>query len=153
KWMNGHYIRASEPGRIIGMCLPYLVKAGLIPEPPRKGAEESDKDFDARKEWYRVEVLEYARKVIPLEQERMKTLSEVTELVGFFFQEMNYPDGYEEKAVKKWFSVEHLRPLLEKEIAGYGALEAWTAEGLEKVTRDITEEMGLKFAEVIHPTR
>ena len=30
KWMNGYYIRHSEPGRIIGMCLPYLRRAGLI---------------------------------------------------------------------------------------------------------------------------
>ena len=30
KWMNGHYIRRSPPGRIVGMCLPYLVRAGLV---------------------------------------------------------------------------------------------------------------------------
>src|SRR5579859_495641 len=61
KWMNGHYIRSSEPGRIIGMCLPYLSRAGLISDPPTE------------------EELEYARRVIPLEIERMKLLSEVTE--------------------------------------------------------------------------
>ena len=32
------------------------------------------------------EQLEYARRIIPLEQDRMKTLSEITELVGFFFE-------------------------------------------------------------------
>ena len=133
--MNGHYIRASQPGRIIGLCLPYLLKAGLISNPPTETE------------------LEYVRKVVPLEQERMKMLSEVTELVGFFFQNLKFPEGYDEKAVKKWLGVAHLRPMLEKEIAGYGSLSEWTAEGLEAVTRQVGEELEVKFAEIIHPTR
>lgn len=147
KWMNGHYIRASEPGRIIGMCLPYLRKAGLIPEALPATAT------DEEKEKYRIEVLDYVRRVIPLELERMKTLSEVTELVGFFFQELDYPNGYDEKALAKWMSVAHLKPLLEKEIAGFESLDQWTAEGIEQVVRVAGEELGVKFAEVIHPTR
>ena len=146
KWMNGHYIRGSQPGRIIGLCLPYLVKAGLISPPPSQDATEEEKLA------YRRE-MEYVRRVLPLEQERMKTLSEVTELVGFFFKDLNYPVGYEEKAVKKWFGVAHLRPLLEKEIAAWRALPDWTVEAIEESTRAIGDELGLKFAEVIHPTR
>lgn len=147
KWMNGHYIRQSEPGRIIGMCLPYLRRAGLIPDAPSSAAS------DEEKERYRVEVLEYVRRVVPLEMERMKVLSEVTDLVGFFFQNLDYPNGYDEKAVAKWFSVDYLRPLLEKEIAAYEALPEWTVEGLETATRAITEELELGFAKVVHPTR
>jgi glutamyl-tRNA synthetase len=146
KWMNGHYIRQSEPGRIIGLCLSYLAKAGLISEPPLPTAEESEK---LRYQ----EQVEYARRVIPLEQERMKLLSEVTDLVGFFFRDLTYPDGYDEKAVKKWFGVPHLRPLLEKESAVFEALPDWTVAALEEATRVITEELDVTFAEVIHPTR
>ncbi len=135
KWMNGHYIRQSQPGRIIGMCLPYLVKAGLISDPPTE------------------EEIAYARRVIPLEIERMKELSEVVDLVGFFFQNLDYPDGYDEKAVRKWLGVPHLRAMLEKEIDGYSALTDWTIAGLEEVTRLVAEELGVKFAEVVHPTR
>jgi glutamyl-tRNA synthetase len=135
KWMNGYYIRQSPPGRIIGMCLPYLIQAGLISDPPTP------------------EEIEYARRVIPLEQERMKLLSEVTELVGFFFKELDYPNGYEEKAVVKWFGVAHLKPMLEQEIAAYSALPEWTVEGLEEATRSITETLGVRFPEVVHPTR
>jgi glutamyl-tRNA synthetase len=153
KWMNGHYIRQSEPGRIIGMCLPYLRMAGLIPEPPIPLPDEGEKAFEARKEAYRVEFLDYARRVIPLEIERMKVLSEVTELVGFFFETLDYPNGYDEKAVKKWFTVPHLKPLLEKEIAAYDALPEWTTEGLEQATRAVGEALGLKFGDVVHPTR
>lgn len=135
KWMNGQYIRKSPPGRIIGLCIPYLVKAGLISNPPT--AEE----------------IAYARRIIPLEQERMKTLAEVADLVGVFFQPLDYPLGYDEKATAKWFGVAHLKPLLEKEIAAYQALPEWSATLLDSATRAIAEELEVKFAEVVHPTR
>jgi glutamyl-tRNA synthetase len=135
KWMNGHYIRHSEPGRIIGMCLPYLSRAGLISNPPTP------------------DELEQVRRVVPLEIERMKLLSEVTDLVGFFFRKLDYPDGYEEKAVTKWFGVPHFKSMLEHEIAGFESLTEWTVEAIERVIRDVTAELDVEFARVIHPTR
>jgi glutamyl-tRNA synthetase len=138
KWMNGHYIRSSEPERIVQLCLPHLSRAGWISDPPTE------------------EQIDYVRRIIPLELERLKVLCEITDPekgVGFFFQELNFPEGYDEKAVAKWLGVAHLKPLLEKEIAAFDALPEWTVEGLEAATRAITEELGVKFAEVIHPTR
>lgn len=135
KWMNGQYIRKSPSGRIVGLCIPYLVKAGLLSSPPT------------------LEEMAYARRIIPLEQERMKTLSEVVDLVGFFFRKLDYPNGYDEKAVTKWFGVAHLKPLLEKEVVAFEALPDWSTASIEAVTRAITEELGVKFAEVVHPTR
>jgi glutamyl-tRNA synthetase len=135
KWMNGVYIRHSPPGRIIGLCLRCLINAQLISDPPTP------------------EELEYARRVIPLEIERMKLLSEVTDLVGFFFQNLDYPSGYDEKAVAKWLGVPHLRAMLEQEIAAFEALPAWTPEALEAAARPIADALGVEFAKVIHPTR
>jgi len=153
KWMNGHYIRQSEPGRIIGMCIPHLRKAGLIPPEPVQQEGEGDKPFEARKEKYRVEVLDYVRRVIPLEIERMKVISEVVELVGFFFQKLDYPEGYDPKATGKWFGVPHLKSMLEKEIEGFSALPEWNAHSIEAVVRRTGDELAVKFADVIHPTR
>jgi glutamyl-tRNA synthetase len=135
KWMNGYYIRHSQPGRIIGLCLPYLIKAGLISDPPT------------------TEELEYARRVIPLERERMKLISEVTDLVGFFFQKLEFPNGYDEKAVAKWLSAPHLRPMLGKEITAFEALPEWTVEGLEAATRAVAAELDFEFGKIVHPTR
>lgn len=146
KWMNGHYIRQSPIGRIIGLCLPYLVKAGFVSPLPSQDATEQEKLAYQRE-------MEFVRRVLSLEQERMKTISEVTDLVGFFFKELSYPAGYEEKAVKKWFGVPYLRPLLKMEIAAWSALPEWTAQALEETTRTIGDELGLKFADIIHPTR
>jgi len=147
KWMNGYYIRHSEPGRIIGMCLPFLRRAGLIPDPPAPDAKDDVKDA------YRINVLDYARRVIPLEIERMKVLSEVTDLVGFFFKDLNFPEGYDEKAVTKWMGVSHLNRMLELEIAGLLALDSWTVDGVETVIRSVAAELDVKFGDVIHPTR
>ena len=83
----------------------------------------------------------------------MKILSETTELVGFFFQDLNFPDGYDEFAVARWFGVPYLRALLEKEIAAYHALQEWIVENLETATCAVGDELGLKFGDVIHPTR
>ncbi len=135
KWMNGHYIRSSQPGRIIGLCIPFLVKAGLISDPPSQ------------------EELEYLRKVLPLEIDRMKLLSEAPELVGIFFRQLIFPEGYDEKAVAKWLRGEHVIPMLEMEITAYSALSEWTEANLEIETRRITEELGMEFAKIIHPTR
>ncbi len=146
KWMNGHYIRQSPPGRIIGMCLPYLVAAGLVSPPPAQDAAE-DEMLAYRRE------MEYVRRVIPLEQERLKTLAEIADLARFFFEDLSYPTGYDEKAVQKWFHVAHLRPLLQREIAAWESLPDWTVHGLETTSRAIGEHLGLKFGDVIHPTR
>jgi glutamyl-tRNA synthetase len=147
KWMNGYYIRHSEPGRIIGMCLPYLRRAGLIPDPPGPDAK------DCEKEEYRIGVLDYARRIILLEIDRMKVLSEVTDLVGFFFKDLNYPDGYDEKALAKWMSVPHLKPMLAAEIEAFELLTDWNTAAIESVVRSISESLAIKFGDVIHPTR
>ncbi len=160
KWMNGHYIRASQPGRIIGMCLPYLAKAGLMPEPPKQVALTGDKEkdalatkaFEAAQAEYRLKVV-YARQVIPLEIEKMKTLSEVVGLTDFFFKELKFPEDYEEKGRNKWLPASHLKNLLEREIVSYEALHGWSAVSIEKATRSISEELGVKFSEIVHPTR
>ncbi len=64
-WINSHYIRQMDLDDLTKKCLPYL---------PEKV------DFD------------YARKIVALEQERLKKLSEIGELTKFFFLgKMDYP--------------------------------------------------------------
>ncbi|MBL7155424.1 MAG: glutamate--tRNA ligase [Candidatus Portnoybacteria bacterium] len=57
-WLNGHYIRQMDLDKLTEKCLPYL---------------EKKVDFD------------YAKKIVALEQERLKKLSEIGELTRFFF--------------------------------------------------------------------
>ncbi len=57
-WLNGYYIRQMDLNELTKKCLPYL---------------EKKIDFD------------YAKKIVALEQERLKKLSQIGELTKFFF--------------------------------------------------------------------
>ena len=63
-WMNGYYIRQMKSDELAKKCVPYLEQAGLI---------DKKVNFD------------WLKKVIALEQERMKKLSDIVEMAGFFF--------------------------------------------------------------------
>jgi len=58
-WLNGFYIRKMDLDKLTKLCLPYLPQA----------------DF------------EYLKRVVSLEQERLKKLSEITQLTEFFFKD------------------------------------------------------------------
>lgn len=135
KWMNGQYIRRSPVGRILGLCIPRLMRAGLISTPPTE------------------EDLEYARRVIPLHMDRMRTLDEAPGLTSYFFEVLSYPAGYEPRAVDKWLRASFAPELLRQELADFDAMDAWTSECLERTTRNIAERMGISFGDAVHPTR
>src|SRR5207248_6547873 len=126
RWMNGHYIReiaASEPQRILDVCLPYFAGAGIVSDPPT--AEERD----------------YVAKVLPLVTERMKLLSEAPGLADFFFQE---PDLPEEKGRRKWLKGEDAAQRLYRAIAVLTALpEDLTAASAEAAANKIAETLGV----------
>jgi len=66
-FLNGYYIRHLQLGELAKRCLPFLEKAGLV-----------------KKE------NEMVLKAVSLVQERMKKLSEVSELTSFFFKKPVY---------------------------------------------------------------
>ena len=88
EWMNGVYIRATELCRLSDLCLPYLQSAGLVSANPD------------------LEELAYVKKVVALEQERMKVLSDIVDLASFFFHE---EPPFEEKGDREMAS-EGARP-------------------------------------------
>jgi glutamyl-tRNA synthetase len=82
-WLNGYYIRQKTLDELAGLCLPYLEKSGLI--------KQAGENFKLIKNQETVG-LNYIKKAIGLEQERMKKLGEVAELTKFFFQDtLDYP--------------------------------------------------------------
>lgn len=71
-WMNGVYIRQLPTAELARRVRPFLAGAGYIDPAPADSAAER-----------------HLKNVVALEQERLKTLAEAPELLGFFFQ---YPD-------------------------------------------------------------
>ncbi|HHW15332.1 MAG TPA: glutamate--tRNA ligase, partial [Firmicutes bacterium] len=81
EWLNGVYIRQSSLERLAELLLPDLLKAGLLTE-----AEAAD---PARRA--------YVRKVIALQQTRLRLLTEFVPTSAYFFRD---PEAYEEAALE-----------------------------------------------------
>jgi len=131
-WMNGLYIRELSDDELLRRALPFLRKAGLVDQ----NASEEE--------------LEYARRVVKLEQERLKTLSETPHVTDFFFREQ--PE-YDEAAVSKRLRAPGAGKVLELVLSRLQPVEPWTVENIEAAVRGATDELGVKAGEVIHPTR
>ncbi|MFN3301778.1 MAG: glutamate--tRNA ligase [Patescibacteria group bacterium] len=77
-WMNGYYIRKMKVNELAKKCISYLIKEGLI-------EKISNLKFRILKT-KEVVNLSWLKKIISLEQERMKKLSDLPELANFFFE-------------------------------------------------------------------
>ena len=144
-WINGAYIRKMELGELTKLCVPYLVEAKLIKEVliSKYQVLSTGEEVD----------FEYLKKVIALEQERMKKISEIGELVKFVFaDELAY-----EKDLLIWkkMSSEEVKNNLE---LAYSELEKidekdFTKNNLEKVLRNLMEREEIKTGELLWPLR
>jgi len=130
-WMNGYYIRQSPRERIVRLSLPFLQQAGLVGPSPTP------------------QELSYVTQVVALEQERLKTLAQLPELVEFFFREPHLDPA----AVRKWLARDYVPGALRQLSDGLEQVPEWTSPYLEQVLRDLAEEMGRPAADLIHPTR
>jgi nondiscriminating glutamyl-tRNA synthetase len=106
-WINGFYIKKSSLEKITELCIPYLVRDGLIEEiennygnlnfPNNSNSPKELKLFKEKKRKFRIidtkEAVDvkWIEKIIALYHERLKKISEITELTDFFFKEkLNY---------------------------------------------------------------
>jgi len=131
-WMNGMYIRGLSEEALVDACLPFLQRAGLVAEAPTSDERE------------------YLRRVLKLEQERLKTLAEAPDAMRFFFHE---PIEYDEAAVNKRLKSPQAGAALDAVIEKFVAVEDWSAANLDAGVSAAAEELGVKRGEVIHPTR
>ena len=165
-WINGTYIRCMPLEELTELCVPYLIEAGLIERimnyelriknkiqnskfSSRGGSalgwkiQNSDKEVD----------FDYLKKVIALEQERMKKLSEIGELVKFIF--VDKLDYDKDLLVWKKMSFEEVKNNLE---LAYDELEKidekdFVKNNLEEVLRNLMGREGIKTGELLWPLR
>jgi len=131
-WMNGVYIRQLSPDALVEHALPFLQRAGLVPDPLPEEARV------------------YATQVLLLEQERIKRLSEAPEATEFFFRE---PPVYDEKAVHKWLARDSTPPILHATASALREVSVWNVANVEAAVRGVIDRLGVKPGEVIHPVR
>jgi len=132
EWMNGEYIRRMEPEEVTSLLIPYLKEKGLIKEK----VEPKEREM--------------VRKIAQMEQERLKVLSEITDLADFFFKKDFI---YDPKAVEKRLNKEYVPFLLKKIKREIKELTSFTEEELENLLRDLAKKFSLSTGEVFHPLR
>lgn len=128
-YLNGYYIRRMPLEKLTELCLPYL-------------AEKKEK-FS----------LDYVKKVIALEYERLKKLSEIGELTKFCF--VNELDYEKKLLIWKKLSEEQVKENLQ---AVYDILEkipdsGWLKEKIEKNIKNYLAEKELKTGDYLWPAR
>lgn len=131
-WMNGVYLRALSETDLLDNALPFLAEAGLTAADP--GPEER----------------RYVAQVLRLEQERLKTLAEAAPATAFFFGEL--PE-YEEAAVRKRLQTPVAAAALDAVHSCLNGVADWSVSDIENAVRTAADTLGVKPAEVIHPTR
>jgi len=115
-------------------ALPFLQKDGVLPDPcpPERFA--------------------YLVRIIPLVQERLKLLSEISQQTAYFFQE-EIPVPPPELLVGKKSSAGETRELLAAALKALEGVEDFSAAALEEVLRGLAAELGIKPGPLFMPIR
>ena len=130
--MNGVYIRSLSPEDFIQRSLPFLDK-GLPSEVKRPLS------------------IDYLRQIMPLVQERAKTLTEVPDLIQFFFaDELDYDTDL---LIGKNMTPESTNRALVVAQQRLEQLELFDAESLEALLRPLAVELELKTGQLFGALR
>jgi len=139
EFLNGFYIRQKSIDKLTELCLPYLISANLIlpifrerQYPPAYGGKEIIQKYKVLETGEEID-LETIQKIISIYQGRLKKLSEIPELVDFFFKEkLDYPKELlrwkesEDEIVKK--ALDRLEDILSKV-----EIKDWQSEKLQEI--------------------
>jgi glutamyl-tRNA synthetase len=123
EWINGIYIRDLPPDDLVERLVPFLVA--------RLGIEESD--LRKRRE---------LRELIPLVQERLKTLADVVDWTDFFFlNEITYDP---QLLVAKKTTAADCAVALDRTLEILESLPDFSEETMETALRGLASDLGLK---------
>jgi len=148
-FLNNFYIRQKSIEKLTELAIPYLIEGGLIIETDDseklKLFEEEKSEFKIKETREEISLV-ILEKIISLYQERLKKLSEISELIDFFFKEkLEY-----EKSLLKWkeMSDKEIKVAFDKleKIFSKIKTENWDKENLEKILIPEAE----KFAKEIN---
>ena len=127
-WLNGHHIRQLTHDDLADALLDSW-RAGPpeeIPELPSK---------------------EYLLRIVPLVQERLKTLKDAAPLVSFFFApEVEYETA---ELVQKKMDVEGSRVAFQRSVAALEGLATFDAKSIEGVLRQLAADLDIKVGQLL----
>ena len=121
-WMNGVYIRKLSPDEFVTQAIPFLEKN--LPASAKR-------PIDAF----------YLRHIVPLIQDRAKTLLEISGLIDLFFvEDLEYDTDLLLSKLDNTLALQTLNVALSR----LEKLTTWTTEAMELLMRPLAEELGLK---------
>jgi glutamyl-tRNA synthetase len=147
-FLNGFYIRSKSPEKLTELCLPYLIEEGLITPafkteqyPPAYGGMEITQRYRISETGEEIS-LDFIQKIVSIYQERLKKISEISELTDFFFKgKLEY-----DKNLLKWGEVTNKEIIksLDKSEKVLSKIKTgdWTKENLEGQIMPEAEKIG-----------
>jgi len=87
-WMNGVYIREQSLSDLTKLCISYLIKVGYI--------KETEEGYEIVQSGEQVKQ-DYLQQLVAVYQDRLKYLSEISDLVAFLFTDIDY-----DKELLRW---------------------------------------------------
>jgi len=130
RWLNGEYIRKLDRTTLIKLCLEY----------------------NKNSEWPMEDDKSQMKEIIPLFQERIKTLSEFQKQAEFFFVETSKLK-YQPEAVEQILRKEGTKEILEQIKEKLTQLDSFDTVSIEKCIRGLATQLEIKAASIIHPLR
>ncbi|MXY60311.1 MAG: glutamate--tRNA ligase [Chloroflexi bacterium] len=133
-WFNGLYIRGMDDSALADALVPWLedFKHGLP-----GNAVPVDRQYLAR--------------IVPLERERLKRLSEAPEMLSFFFEErLDYDASL---LVPKGLDADTTRAMLEAALATAEGADEWSVAALETAYRALAESLEVKTGQLFGAIR
>jgi len=132
-WLNGYHIRRLSQEELLARLIPFWAEAGLVPDPVP------------------VEMLHKLQLIVPLIQERLKTLRDVADMTGFMFAKIETPPA-EMLIGNKMTPAQSLQALQATHRLLAGLLD-FSAQAMEPAMRALASEMELKAGQVFSIVR
>ncbi len=130
-WLNQHYIKESKPSDLCPLLKKFLIRENII----STASDFTDNEIEM---------------IIPLLQERSKTLIEMAHKAEFYFKD---EIAYDEAAAKKFLKNEILQIFKEFNEKLKVMNEVMTHENLEPIFNELMKNHNLKLGKIAQPLR
>ncbi len=132
EWMNGQYLNALEQSEFYQLVTAQLLNTNAI-----------DELFISKDS-------AYLRRMSELIQPRIKRLSEIGEMTGYFFKD---PESYDQKALNKHWKAADQITRFEQIQQRLGTIALFSIEEIEAVIRGYAEELQVGAGKILQPLR
>ena len=130
--VQDHYMHALSVDEKLALMLPFLAKAGLLPDPAPAAA------------------LEMVRKVIEASGDRLKVAGDILAYADFLLVD---EPAMDEAAVKQRLAKPGVRDLLAGYAAALRTVEPFAPPALEECLKRVVEAAGVKVGDLVHAVR